>query len=99
MGREDYLYVGDYMDINEIPYGCVVAVASLTNCTEMTDYTIKDISRLEKCVGDWQPGRYAWKLENVQPINPPIAATGKQGLWIPDQDLIAKINEQLPVAK
>lgn len=31
--------------------------------------------------GDFSPGRWAWLLEDVQPIVPPIPAKGRQGLW------------------
>lgn len=31
--------------------------------------------------GDWTPGRYAWELANVQLLNTPIPAKGRQGLW------------------
>lgn len=31
--------------------------------------------------GDFAPGRFAWLLGNVRPLDPPIPAKGKQGLW------------------
>lgn len=31
--------------------------------------------------GDWAPGRWAWMLSDVFPLDPPIPATGHQGLW------------------
>lgn len=33
--------------------------------------------------GDFTPGRYAWLLDNVRPIDP-VPAKGRQGLWTPD---------------
>lgn len=38
-------------------------------------------------LGDFTPGRYAWLLTDVRPIDP-VPAKGKQGLWKPDADLI-----------
>ena len=35
----------------------------------------------EYLFGDWTPGRFAWKLENVQLLPEPIPAKGMQGLW------------------
>ena len=32
-------------------------------------------------LGDYTPGRYAWKLANVQKLPEPIPAKGRQGLW------------------
>lgn len=31
--------------------------------------------------GDYSPGRWAWKLESVQIVDPPAEARGKQGFW------------------
>jgi hypothetical protein len=31
--------------------------------------------------GDYYEGRWAWWLTNVKPLNPPIAATGRQGFF------------------
>lgn len=31
--------------------------------------------------GDFTPGRFAWLLGNVQPLDVPVPAKGKQGLW------------------
>lgn len=36
--------------------------------------------------GDFTPGRYAWLLNNVRPIDP-VPAKGRQGLWTPDAAL------------
>ena len=38
-------------------------------------------SKREIALGDWTPGRYAWKLENVKILPEPIQVKGKQGLW------------------
>jgi hypothetical protein len=31
--------------------------------------------------GDFTPGRYAWLLDDVEPVDPPIPARGRQRLW------------------
>lgn len=31
--------------------------------------------------GDWQPGRWAWELANVERFDRPIPVKGKQGVW------------------
>jgi hypothetical protein len=35
----------------------------------------------ERAFGDYSSGRYAWLLADVCPLDPPIPATGRQGLW------------------
>lgn len=31
--------------------------------------------------GDYTPGRFAWLLDEIRPLDPPRPATGHQGLW------------------
>lgn len=70
--------------------GKIVAIAELTDCILMTEEFIEKQSELERLCGNWQPGRYAWKLTEIRKIDP-IPCQGKQGLWIPPKDLITKL--------
>jgi hypothetical protein len=82
-------------------FGCVVAIAELTNCLKMrsvgdgspidSGITIEEQTKIERATGDWKSGRYAWKLENIQMLEIPIPYKGKQGLWIPDGEFIKKL--------
>ena len=47
----------------------------------MTPEFIAQQSEQELKCGDWQPGRFAWVLEIIRPVVPPIPATGGQKLW------------------
>jgi hypothetical protein len=69
-------------DLNpaEIPKGAIVAIANLVDCIEMCPTFIGTQSESEIKAGDWQPGRFAWRLENVRAIAP-IPLKGHQGLW------------------
>lgn len=66
---------------NDLPRGYAIAICDLTDCTFMTDDFIRTIKDVERECGDWQVGRYAWKLENIYIPKKPIPVTGKQGLW------------------
>ncbi len=78
------------IDGDKLPLGAIVAFTDLTDCLEMvseanaTDVPnsiiIESVSELERSLGDWQPQRYAWKLENVRAIEP-IPCLGKQKLF------------------
>lgn len=68
------------IEADKIPLGAIVAIANLTDCILMDQEFILKQSAFEQCLGLWEVGRYAWKLENVRAIEP-IPATGKQGLW------------------
>lgn len=65
----------------EFPLGAVVAIANLIDCVEMTPEFIAQQLPIELQCGDWQPGRFAWILEIIRPVVPPILATGGQKLW------------------
>lgn len=36
--------------------------------------------------GDYRPGRHAWLLTDIVPVDPPQPARGRQGLWTWDED-------------
>lgn len=58
-----------------IRYGAVIAVVEI----ESIGYT-ENVPVEERVLGDFTPGRFAWKLANVQPISP-VPAQGSQRLW------------------
>jgi len=80
----------------ELPLGAVVAIADLKGCYRMKttqghrpdffaalridNRFVEDQTELERAVGDWQPGRFAWELANVQRLPEPIPWRGSQGL-------------------
>jgi len=64
----------------DCPYSSVIAIAQITDCILMTEEFISQQTETELRCGNWQVGRYAFKLENVRAIAP-IQAAGKQGLW------------------
>lgn len=81
-----------------LPLGAVVgfAVLEAVGPTE----TIFDVSRAwsppldtpqERSLGDYTPGRYAWLLNHIVPLVPPIEAKGARGLWdwTPPDSLLA----------
>lgn len=41
--------------------------------------------------GDFTPGRYAWLLADIVALPEPIPAKGKQGLWTPDAETVARL--------
>lgn len=83
--------------IEPMPLGSVVAVAELTDCQLMANgpYSapgaligMDGVGAGERFCGDWRPGRYAWRLENVRKLLEPFPAKGKQCWWycdVPDE--------------
>ena len=62
------------------PTGCLVGVCNLLDCfpTEDVRGAIGDVERL---VGDFGDGRYAWQLSDVREFREPIPCRGAQGVW------------------
>jgi activating signal cointegrator 1 len=54
---------------------CLIQEAQQKHCA----IWLPEISPLEKSVGDWQPGRYAWQLDQMQQVEP-LDYKGAQGL-------------------
>ena len=65
----------------ELPFGAAVCLADLTDCIRMDDAFIARQSRRELALGNWKPGRYAWKLENIRVAVRPLPMSGKQGIY------------------
>ncbi|KAI9129550.1 ASCH domain-containing protein [Acaryochloris sp. CCMEE 5410] len=64
----------------DYPLGCIVAIADLVDCLQMDSSLISRQTELELAVGNWQPGRFAWQLENIVALSVPIPYRGSQGL-------------------
>jgi hypothetical protein len=80
-----------------LPRSAVLAVCEFVECrgTNM----VHDITAAEQAMGDWDMGRWAWRLQVVYVAEPPIPAAGHQGLWEWDApDYVEEaVNEMLQV--
>lgn len=74
--------VPDGGNAGTMPLGCIVLKAVLTDCIRMDDGFIEEINkdRQEALWGFYSVDRWAWKLENVEVIEP-IRANGSLGIW------------------
>lgn len=64
--------------------GRVLGVAHLDCVIPTQSSEIMELSALEKQVGDYRPGRFAWRLAQAQAFKQPVFATGARGLWFWD---------------
>ena len=60
-------------------HGKAVAIVELTNCKTTDIMSNQDVGA-DAPFGNFAPGRFAWKLENLQAIEP-FPIKGKQGLF------------------
>ncbi len=65
----------------DFPSGAIVAVADLTDCLLMDEDLIAAQSEQELSLGHWEPGRYAYQLDDIKLLSKPVFIGGKQGLW------------------
>ena len=63
------------------PLGCVLAEVELMEINP-TEFQINFVSERERLLGDWGPGRYAWRLKLQYAVNVPWHARGGRGLWV-----------------
>ncbi len=84
----DYEKLASILDIDltqnswdRLPFGQAIALCNLTDCVKMTEDFIEAQSESEQLCGHWEPGRFAWKLDDIQPLSCPIPIKGQQGLW------------------
>ena len=65
------------------PLGSIVLKANLTDCIKMDEEFIAKIKQDpdEYAFGFYEPGRFAWKLEDVEILVIPVAVKGKLGIW------------------
>ena len=68
-----------------VPLGCIVAMCRLTEVVP-SELLVASISNREKATGNFEPGRFGWRLKVVKRADPPIAAQGKQGIWMWQRD-------------
>jgi hypothetical protein len=65
---------------DRLPLGFVLATCELVNCEKISPATIPCYP--EYAFGDFNPGWYAWKLQDIRALSEPIPARGHRGLWI-----------------
>lgn len=69
-----------------IPCGAIVALATLMGCRRTEDVA-HQVSALERHLGDYTPGRFAWFLSDVVALGEPVACRGSLGLWTVPYDV------------
>ncbi len=67
-------------ELNQLPTGAVVGMAFLTRCNLITEDFVAKLTPMERALGDFTLGRYAWEFHGRVPLDSPIPAKGMQGL-------------------
>lgn len=72
--------------IKDIPlsYGKIICKCNLVDCIYMTREYVEDMKNnnyQEYICGVYEEGRYAWILEDIEPLETPIGAKGQLNIW------------------
>jgi hypothetical protein len=69
--------------VDNLPRGAIIATSRLAGCYEVTQAAADEgwPGGNELVFGDYTPGRYAWKLEDVTALARPIPAKGRLSFW------------------
>ncbi|MFF7550901.1 hypothetical protein ACFZCU_45965 [Streptomyces canus] len=90
-GRSNYWDAREHLPSRIVPppptamaLSAVIATAQLVGCHEAAD----------GCCAPWGfPHCWHWELADVQPLQRAIAKTGALGLWKPDAELLAAVDD------
>ena len=66
---------------DKLNYGKVICSCDLVDCVLMTPEFIDQLSPQELALGIYEPGRYAWILDNVEVLETPFVTKGHLGIW------------------
>jgi hypothetical protein len=72
-------------DSDRLPRGFVLGVVELVSCRRVEELPPEVLTDIERALGDFRPGRWAWEFRNPQPLTVPVAARGRLGIFtLPD---------------
>ncbi len=78
---------------SRIPLAAVIALATLRDCRP-TEEAELELSGLERHLGNYSPGRWAWFLDDVTELAHPIPCRGMLSLWEVPPEVAAQIGTQ-----
>lgn len=81
------------IDWDNLPSGAIVAVVELLDCERITRENAPPIPEL--VFGDYDPGRWAWKLGEPRRLVEPVPCRGALGLWTPPPEVRREIERRL----
>lgn len=76
MAIEDFGYRKE-----DLAFGAVIGIVELESILLITTKIIEAQSLAELSAGNWEKGRYAWKMNVIEKFKTPIPEKGYQGFW------------------
>lgn len=69
---------------NPLNFGNIICKCKLVDCIYMTKEYVEDMknnNHQEYICGKYEEGRYAWILEDIEPLDKPIKVKGHLSIW------------------
>ena len=81
-------FIVDLIKDMNMNYGNIICKCNLVDCVYMDEKFLEFIKQnpTEYNLGEYKLGRYAWLLEDIEPINP-IPAKGQLNIWNFDENI------------
>ena len=81
--KEDIEFMNFVKD-NPLNLGNIICKCKLVDCIYMTKEYVEDMknnNHQEYICGKYEEGRYAWILEDIEPLDKPIKTKGHLSIW------------------
>jgi hypothetical protein len=69
-----------YGSYDAMPRGAILGTVNIKEVFKVEDI-FPVIGKIEQACGDYRPGRFAWKMEDIQAFETQIQIAGHQGIW------------------
>lgn len=76
-------------------FGKVVALGTIAFTIPTDGGIAREVISAEKAIGDWSPGRYAWRFVDMQALERPVACRGRQKFFSLPAEVTAQIATQV----
>jgi hypothetical protein len=82
------LRAGFNPDLSDIPLGAVVATCQIVACISTDSPHFQMPKTKDRILGNFGPGRFAWYLEDIVRVHPPVPVRGQLGLFEIDAEAL-----------
>ena len=83
------------IDSLKYPTGCIVGICTLQSAERMSRDVIINTSPIERVLGLWDIGRWAWFSSDPILLDSPIPCRGNQLFWTPSREILDLVKSQL----
>jgi len=78
----------------DLPLGAIIAVVTLEDILPVVSVSAQ-ISGTELVFGDYTPGRWAWQLTEIYPLQYPVPCKGALSLWDVPSEVVERIVKEI----